>query len=198
VCLETKRRFALAVGSDVRAGCTGVSLGYGECVVQNRIGGHDAQFTMHRQLTGWGNNMATGELLQYSFNEPLALYSVSHRKRQVPPNQTKPRKCPNVRPIIPTSYNFQTARINMKFYVYCRTFRLNSDSDFCRSSRIITQQEFWNSPLLLWFASVSSCVPFSVAPRPVHYVCVCCNARHTEQICTTQVTVFSSILATYR
>ena len=51
---ETKpnRRFALAVGSDVRDGCAGVSLGYGERAVQNRTGGHDAQFTVHRQQTG--------------------------------------------------------------------------------------------------------------------------------------------------
>jgi hypothetical protein len=111
-------------------------------------------------------------------------------------HQTRPRKCLNVRPFIPTNHNFQTAIISMNFYVYCCKFRLNSDSDFRRSSRIITQLEFWNSPLLLWLASVSSYVPYSVAPRPVHYVCVCCNARHTEQICTTQVTVFSSILST--
>jgi len=51
--LEPKRHFALAVGSIVRVGCTGVSLGCGECAVQNRIG-HDAQFTVHRQLTGRG------------------------------------------------------------------------------------------------------------------------------------------------
>jgi hypothetical protein len=77
---------------------------------------------------------------------------------------------PNVRPIIPTCNNFQTTIINMNFYVCYSIFRLNSDSDFCQSSRIVTQQEFWNSPLLLWLLSVSSYVPYSVAPRPVHYV----------------------------
>jgi hypothetical protein len=115
-------------------------------------------------------------------------------------HQTKPNHAnvPNVRPIIPTCNNFQTAIINMNFYVCYCTFQFNLDSDFCHLSRIITQQEFWNSPLLLWLVSVSSYVPYSVAPHPVHYVCVCCNARHTEQICTTQVTVFRSILYTYR
>ena len=72
-------------------------------------------------------------------------------------HQTKPNHAnvPNFRPTIPTCNDFHTAIINRNFYVCYCTFRLNSDSDFCQSSRIITQQEFWNSPLLLWLVSVS-------------------------------------------
>jgi hypothetical protein len=106
--LEPNRRFTLAVGSDVRGGGNGVSLGYGKCAVENRTG--RTWCTVHRQLTGrvtW----------QHSINEPLALYDL-HRKRQVPSNQTTPCKCPDVRPIIPTCYSFQTAITNMNFYVY--------------------------------------------------------------------------------
>lgn len=98
-------------------------------------------------------------------------------------HQPKPRKCPKRPSHYSDELQFQTAKININFYVYCCTFLLNSDSDFCQSSRFITQQEFWNSRLLLWLASVSSYVPYSVAPHPVHYVCVCCNQPHTEHIC---------------
>jgi len=96
-------------------------------------------------------------------------------------HQTKPNHAnvPNVRPIIPTCNNFQTAIINTSFCVCYCTFRLNSDFDFCQSSRIITQQEF-EIPFVIMTCQCQFLRAYSVAPLPVHYVSAAMRATASK------------------